>query len=347
MNPTISPSSSIVHSSTVSSSPGHSAVCSPHQRITSGSSRMAFSGARSAGAVGRRVTRSPWIGSIRDALRMVGATGLRPTFARRQRRAQSAARSARRRVPDDSRHHACRRAPVLVASACSSSPRRAVRAGAALAAGRGERGPRLAPPVRGEVVRAFAYAGDPFARGHHRGIDLAAAPGAPVRAACSGRVTFAGSAGANGRAVTVRCGAWSVTHLPLRGLAVRAGESRGDGRARSAPSPRRPATPACTSASAAPATASATSTRRRCSRRHPGPRPVPPPRPRRPTAHHRHPTQRRCRSPRRRDPAPRAPTRPGSSPAAHRPSTQGSPRGPPGPGSRCCCSARSAPARRA
>ena len=91
-------------------------------------------------------------------------------------------------------------------------------------AGAAERGPRLAPPVRGEVVRAFAYAGDPFTRGHHRGIDLAAAPGAPVRAACSGRVTFAGSAGASGRAVTIRCGAWSVTHLPLRDLAVRAGE---------------------------------------------------------------------------------------------------------------------------
>ncbi len=100
----------------------------------------------------------------------------------------------------------------------------AVLAGAAPAAGAGERGPRLAPPVRGEVVRAFAYAGDPFARGHHRGLDLAAEPGMPVRAACSGRVTFAGSAGADGRAVTIRCGAWSVTHLPLRGLAVHAGE---------------------------------------------------------------------------------------------------------------------------
>ena len=84
--------------------------------------------------------------------------------------------------------------------------------------------PRLAPPVRGEVVRGFAYGGDPFSRGHHRGADLAAAPGDRVRAACSGRVAFAGSAGASGRAVTVRCGAWSVTHLPLRDIAVRAGD---------------------------------------------------------------------------------------------------------------------------
>ena len=84
--------------------------------------------------------------------------------------------------------------------------------------------PRLTPPVPGTIVRGFAYGADPFARGLHRGIDLAAADGAPVRAACSGRVTFAGRAGANGRTVTIRCGAWSVTQLPLASLAVRAGE---------------------------------------------------------------------------------------------------------------------------
>ena len=82
----------------------------------------------------------------------------------------------------------------------------------------------LSPPVPGAVERPFAYAGDPFSRGHHRGVDLAASPGATVRAACSGRVAFAGRAGANGRAVTIRCGRWSVTHLPLHDVAVRAGE---------------------------------------------------------------------------------------------------------------------------
>ena len=79
----------------------------------------------------------------------------------------------------------------------------------------------LVPPVPGDVARGFAYAGDPFAAGHHRGVDLRAAPGAPVRAACSGRVTFAGRAGAG--AVALRCGRFSVTHLPLR-PAVRAGQ---------------------------------------------------------------------------------------------------------------------------
>ena len=76
----------------------------------------------------------------------------------------------------------------------------------------------LVPPVPGALERPFSYAGDPFARGLHRGVDLAARPGAPVRAACSGRVTFAG------RAVAIRCGRYSVTHLPLR-PAVRAGQS--------------------------------------------------------------------------------------------------------------------------
>jgi len=81
----------------------------------------------------------------------------------------------------------------------------------------------LTPPVPGAVERGFEYAGDPFAPGHHRGVDLRAAPGDAVRAACSGRVTFAGRAGANGRAVTIRCGAWSVTHLPLATIDTRAG----------------------------------------------------------------------------------------------------------------------------
>ena len=81
----------------------------------------------------------------------------------------------------------------------------------------------LLPPVPGVVERGFAYSGDRFAPGLHRGVDLAAAPGERVEAACSGRVTFAGRAGANGNVVTIRCGRFSVTHLPLGDLAARAG----------------------------------------------------------------------------------------------------------------------------
>ena len=81
----------------------------------------------------------------------------------------------------------------------------------------------LVSPVPGDVARGFAYAGDPFAAGHHRGADLAARPGERVRAACGGRVLFAGRAGPNGRAVTIRCGRFHVTHLPLATLTTEAG----------------------------------------------------------------------------------------------------------------------------
>jgi hypothetical protein len=80
-------------------------------------------------------------------------------------------------------------------------------------------------PVPGAVTRAFTYAREaPFRRGRHRGADLAARPGATVRAACGGRVVTA-----RWGVVTVRCGPWRVTHLPLAALAVRAGTAVREG----------------------------------------------------------------------------------------------------------------------
>jgi hypothetical protein len=77
----------------------------------------------------------------------------------------------------------------------------------------------LVPPVPGDIARAFTYQrAAPFAAGRHRGADLAAPPGTPVRAGCGGRVAWAG----NG-VVTMRCGAWRVTHLPLATIVVRPG----------------------------------------------------------------------------------------------------------------------------
>ncbi|HZB77641.1 MAG TPA: M23 family metallopeptidase [Solirubrobacteraceae bacterium] len=85
-------------------------------------------------------------------------------------------------------------------------------------------------PVPGEVTRSFDYSpAAPFARGAHRGADLAAAPGESVRAGCTGRVAYAGPVPGGGAAVTLRCGDRRVTHLPLqrttvqRGVRVRAG----------------------------------------------------------------------------------------------------------------------------
>jgi hypothetical protein len=80
-------------------------------------------------------------------------------------------------------------------------------------------------PVSGAVVGRFAYARSaPFMGGARRGIDIAAAPGAAVRSACRGRVSFAGAVpGGRGLGVTVRCGALVATHLGLARLVVRRG----------------------------------------------------------------------------------------------------------------------------
>lgn len=71
----------------------------------------------------------------------------------------------------------------------------------------------LIAPVTGPVAQDFDP-GRPFEAGRHRGVDFAAAAGTPVRAACGGPVAFAGRIGGAG-IVTVRCGRWRVTHIPL------------------------------------------------------------------------------------------------------------------------------------
>jgi len=84
-------------------------------------------------------------------------------------------------------------------------------------------------PVPGPVARPFTYSPSaPFRAGAHRGADLAARSGTAVRAACAGAVVTAqlgavgGTIGAG--VVTLRCGRWRVTALPLASLAVRVGE---------------------------------------------------------------------------------------------------------------------------
>jgi hypothetical protein len=78
-------------------------------------------------------------------------------------------------------------------------------------------------PVAGPLARPFAITPHPFTAGQHRGIDLRAAPGAPVRAPCSGRVVVAGRVGTSGGVVTVLCGRWRVSHLPLATITARSG----------------------------------------------------------------------------------------------------------------------------
>jgi murein DD-endopeptidase MepM/ murein hydrolase activator NlpD len=79
-------------------------------------------------------------------------------------------------------------------------------------------------PVEGEVVREFVVKADRFAPGQHRGINVAAPVGTPVRAACGGRVRFAGPVADNGRTVSVVCGRHVATYLHLQSIAVRRGQ---------------------------------------------------------------------------------------------------------------------------
>ena len=81
-------------------------------------------------------------------------------------------------------------------------------------------------PVDGAVVRPFSVsAADRFAAGQHRGIDLAAAPAAVVRAACAGRVSFAGRVPGGGRTVSVRCGRLIATYQHLGSVTVARGQA--------------------------------------------------------------------------------------------------------------------------
>jgi hypothetical protein len=76
--------------------------------------------------------------------------------------------------------------------------------------------------VDGAVLRPFTLSADRYARGQHRGVDLGAAPGAVVRSACPGLVTFVGRVPGGGLTVSVRCGGLVATYQGLARIAVRA-----------------------------------------------------------------------------------------------------------------------------
>ena len=105
----------------------------------------------------------------------------------------------------------------------------------ALVRGAREGGHRPAPaaaagwrwPVDGPVITQYRNGDDPYARGQHRGIDIAAPVGTPVVAATGGAVTYAGVAGSSGLTIAVQTsdGRLETSYLHLSSIAVRAGSS--------------------------------------------------------------------------------------------------------------------------
>jgi Peptidase family M23 len=76
-------------------------------------------------------------------------------------------------------------------------------------------------PVDGPVLRPFVLGEDPYAAGQHRGIDVGAASGVPVRAPAAGVASFAGSVPGGGRTVTIQTDdGYSVTLVHLGSVGV-------------------------------------------------------------------------------------------------------------------------------
>lgn len=76
-------------------------------------------------------------------------------------------------------------------------------------------------PVDGPVLRPFSFGSDPYAAGQHRGIDIGAPSGTPVRAAAGGFVSFAGTVPNGGKTVTIQTSTgYAVTLVHLGSIRV-------------------------------------------------------------------------------------------------------------------------------
>ncbi|MCC6222170.1 MAG: M23 family metallopeptidase [Thermoleophilia bacterium] len=85
-------------------------------------------------------------------------------------------------------------------------------------------------PVEGSVLAGFRNAGDPYAGGQHRGIDVGAPAGAVVLAPAAGRVSFAGTLPGHGRTVTITTvDGYAVTLIHLGAIGVAGGQDVAEG----------------------------------------------------------------------------------------------------------------------
>src|SRR3954447_13987547 len=85
-------------------------------------------------------------------------------------------------------------------------------------------------PVDGPVLRPFVLVDDPYAGGQHRGIDIGAPAGTPVRAPAAGTISFAGTVPTGGKTITIRTvDGYAVTLQRLGSTSVSRGLAVGEG----------------------------------------------------------------------------------------------------------------------
>ena len=85
-------------------------------------------------------------------------------------------------------------------------------------------------PADGPVLRPFVLGDDPYAGGQHRGTDIGAPAGTPVRAPISGSVSFAGTVPTGGRTITIRTAdGYAVTLQRLGSYSVARGGEVAEG----------------------------------------------------------------------------------------------------------------------
>ena len=85
-------------------------------------------------------------------------------------------------------------------------------------------------PVDGPVLEPFSLGDDAYAAGYHRGVDLAAPAGSPIRAPASGTITFAGTVPGGGRTLTISTpDGYAVTLVHLGSIDVARGAAVAEG----------------------------------------------------------------------------------------------------------------------
>lgn len=120
---------------------------------------------------------------------------------------------------------------VVAIAATPAVPRAAGQAPGGVAWPRAGHPAGVVLPVEGIVTRPFDAPAHPYGPGH-RGVDLAAAPGAPVRSAAAGTVTFSGPVAGTRWVTVAHGGGLDTTYGPLEprvtaGQRVRAGQRLG------------------------------------------------------------------------------------------------------------------------